>query len=497
MLARYARAPMTALWSDATRLNLWCLLEVALAKAQAKRELDDGGIPAQAASIIEKHARFDEELLARSEELEKETRHDVVAFLRALEERMVADEDKSDDDKSDDDKSDDDKSSGYSRYLHFGATSSDILDSAFAIQLVQAAKMLEQGLLSLNEAIKARAQEHKHSLCLGRSHGMAAEPTTFGLKLLSFYAEFRRAIERLRRAREEVSTISMSGTVGHYAFLHPDIEIEVAKYLNQNLQDALQKTLPDENSDKTLDKTLKLAAKIPWQLRREPIATQVIPRDRHAMFFATLGVIASSLERLSVEIRHLQRSEVAEVREGFSVGQTGSSAMPHKRNPILSENITGLARLVRMSVQPALENVALWHERDISHSSVERVIAPDSTITLDFAIARTTSVIANLQVFPARMEANLAATKGVLFSHGLLLALLKKGVRRKEAYDIIQRTSILALDQGEELKGEELAEILKLDEEIRSMFSEDEISTLSDNIHHTRHVDTLFERVLG
>ena len=484
MLARYARASMTALWSDATRLNLWCLLEVALAKAQAKRK----DIPAQAASIIEKHARFDEKLLARSEELEKETRHDVVAFLRALEERMVADEK---------------GSSGYSRFLHFGATSSDILDSALAIQLVQAAKMLEQGLLSLNEAIKALALKHKDSICLGRSHGMAAEPTTFGLKLLSFYAEFRRALERLQRAREEVSTISMSGTVGHYAFLHPDIEIEVAKYLNKNLQNALQKTLPNENSGKntgkTLDNTLELAAKIPWQLRREPIATQVIPRDRHAMFFATLGVIASSLERLSIEIRHLQRSEVAEVAEGFSAGQTGSSAMPHKRNPILSENITGLARLVRMSVQPALENVALWHERDISHSSVERVIAPDSTITLDFAIARMTSVIANLQVFPTKMEGNLAATKGVLFSHGLLLALLKKGVGRKDAYDIVQRTSILALKNGCELAPilKRLETIIKRNGKTSISFSDAEISKLSDNRHYVRHVDDLFARVLG
>ncbi len=459
---------MVALWSDATRLHLWCLLEVALARAQAKRK----DIPEQAAGVIARYTRFDEQLLARSKELEKETHHDVVAFLRALEERMVEAEK---------------GLSGYSRYLHFGATSSDILDSAFAIQLVQAAKILEKGLESLNEAIKARAQEHKDTICLGRSHGMAAEPTTFGLKLLSFYAEFNRAIERLQKAREEVSTISMSGTVGHYAFQHPDVEVEVANYLNQTLQDSLHKTLQGKNSDKILE----LVAKIPWQLRCEPIATQVIPRDRHAMFFATLGVIASSLERLSTEIRHLQRSEVAEVSEDFTAGQTGSSAMPHKRNPILSENVTGLSRLVRMSVQPALENVALWHERDISHSSVERVIAPDSTITLDFAIARMTNVIENLLVFPQSMEKNLIETKGVLFSHGLLLQLLKKGIGRNDAYKIVQRTSILALD-----KGEELAEILKLDEEINSLFSDAELSTLSDNSHYVRHVDDLFARVL-
>ena len=373
MIERYARATMVALWSEPTRLSLWCLLEVAIARAQAKH----GDIPEKAAKIIERHARFDEQLLERSKELEKKTRHDVVAFLRALEERMLEGEE---------------GLSGHSRYLHFGVTSSDILDSAFAIQLVMAAKMLEQGLASLNEAIKARAQEHKHTICLGRSHGMAAEPTTFGLKLLSFYAEFQRAIERLRLARAEVSTISISGTVGHYAFLHPEVEEDVARYLNENLEASLHQTLQSEGYNKTLeDKILEGVAKIPWQLRREPIATQVIPRDRHAMFFATLGVIASSLERLSVEIRHLQRSEVSEVSEGFSSGQTGSSAMPHKRNPILSENITGLSRLVRMSVQPALENVALWHERDISHSSVERVIAPDSTITLDFAIAQCSS----------------------------------------------------------------------------------------------------------
>ena len=478
MIERYARATMVALWSEPTRLSLWCLLEVAIARAQAKH----GDIPELAAKRIGRHARFDERLLERSKELEKETRHDVVAFLRALEERMLEGEE---------------GLSGYSRYLHFGVTSSDILDSAFAIQLVMAAKMLEQGLASLNEAIKARAQEHKHTICLGRSHGMAAEPSTFGLKLLSFYAEFQRAIERLRLARAEVSTISISGTVGHYAFLHPEVEEDVAHYLNENLETSLHQTLQSEGYNKTLgnktleDKTLDGVAKIPWQLRREPIATQVIPRDRHAMFFATLGVIASSLERLSVEIRHLQRSEVSEVSEGFSSGQTGSSAMPHKRNPILSENITGLSRLVRMSVQAALENVALWHERDISHSSVERVIAPDSTITLDFAITRMTNIVENLLIFPHNMEKNLTAAKGVLFSHGLLLELLKKAIGRKAAYGIVQRVCLLALDEGAEL-----TEVLKRDEETRSLFSDAELSKFCDNSHYTRHVDDLFARVL-
>lgn len=461
MLERYSRAAMVSLWSEETRLTLWCILESSLAHAQAAR----GDIPQEAALAISKHARFDEDLLERSKALEAETQHDVVAFLRAIEERMDAED------------------CEYSRFLHFGATSSDILDSTLAIQLVQAASMLEQELSRLLVVIARRAREHKETLCLGRSHGMAAEPTTFGLKLLSYYAEFQRARERLRRARSEVSTISLSGTIGHYAFLHPQVESAVTEHLNRELPAVFSTTLRAASTS---------SMPTAWELRIEPIATQVIPRDRHAVFFSTLGVIASSLERFSLEIRHLQRSDVGEVSEAFSSKQTGSSAMPHKRNPILSENITGLARLVRMPMQAALENIALWHERDISHSSVERVIAPDTTVMLDFALARMTKIVDGLQVFPERMVKNLEATKGVLFSHGLLLRLLRNGITRKRAYKIVQRTSMQALDGGEEL-----TEVLKRDEEANALLSAEDFATLCNHHHYTRHVDALFERVLS
>ncbi len=448
MLARYALPEMVALWSEQRRQELWCRAEVALAQAQSEQ----GVIPQRAAEAIAKHAHADEALVQRSREQEKETRHDVTAFLRALEERIER-EDKD-----------------AARFLHFGVTSSDILDSAFAMQLLEATHLLEQGLTALLAALRAKAVAHKRTLCLGRSHGMAAEPTTFGLKLLSFYAEGTRARQRLQRARLEIATVSFSGTVGHYAFLSPDIEQRAAALLTE-----------------------RYAAR--WGgivLACEPCATQVIPRDRHAMLFATFAITASFLERLAVEIRHLQRSEVAEVCEAFADGQTGSSAMPHKQNPILSENITGLARLLRMPLQAALENIALWHERDISHSSVERVIAPDSCTTLDFALQRTTSVVENLQVFPQRMQDNLEAVHGTIFSQGLLIKLVQKGLSRKQAYGIVQRASRRATEQAVHL-----FEALQDDAEAQGLFDAQEKAMLQDLTPYTRHVDTLFERVLA
>ena len=448
MLARYALPEMVSLWSEQRRQDLWCRAESALAEAQGEQ----GIIPQSAAAMIAKHAHADEALVRRSAELEKETRHDMVAFLRALEERIER-EDKD-----------------AARFLHFGATSSDILDSALAMQLLQATHLLQQDLAALLEALQKRALEHKHTLCLGRSHGMAAEPTTFGLKLLSFYAEGVRAQQRLERAREEIASVSFSGTVGQHAFLSPEVERRAATLLTERHSASWGGTV----------------------LSCEPCATQIVPRDRHAMLFATFAVAASFLERIAIEIRHLQRSEVAEVREAFGEGQTGSSAMPHKQNPVLSENITGLARLLRMPLQAALENIALWHERDISHSSVERVIAPDSCITLDFALQRTTSVIESLQVFPQRMRRNLEATRGTILSQGLLIALLRKGFSRREAYGIVQRASRRATE-----KEIHLFEALQDDAEAEKLLDAQEKEKLEDLTPYTRHVDTLFERVLA
>ena len=451
MLARYALPEMTALWSEQRRQEHWCRAEVALAQAQGELSI----IPESAAVVIAKHAYADEALLQRSAELEKETRHDVTAFLRALEERIEQQENRQEDKDA-------------ARFLHFGATSSDILDSAFAMQLLQATHLLQRDLSALLEALQKRAVEHKHTLCLGRSHGMAAEPTTFGLKLLGFYAEGTRAQRRLQQAREEIATVSFSGTVGQHAFLSPEVELRAAELLTEKHSASWG--------------GLALAC--------EPCATQVIPRDRHAMLFATFAITGSFLERLSVEIRHLQRSEVGEAREAFGNGQTGSSAMPHKQNPILSENITGLARLLRMPLQAALENIVLWHERDMSHSSVERVIAPDSCITLDFALQRMTSVIENLRVFPPRMLTNLEATHGTILSQGLLIALLQKGLSRKKAYGIVQRASLRATEQEIHL-----FEALKDEAEAESLLDLQEKAKLEDLTTYTRHVDALFERV--
>ncbi len=448
MLSRYALPEMVALWTEQQRQEHWCRAEAALAQAQS----EEGIIPESAAVAIAKHARADEELQQRSAQLEQQTRHDVVAFLRALEERIERD----------------DKDAA--RFLHFGVTSSDILDSAFAMQLLQATHRLQQALKELLEALRAKALEHKHTPCLGRSHGMAAEPTTFGLKLLGFYAEGARTAQRLERARSEIAHVSFSGTVGQHAFVSPEVERRTAALLSERHGASWG--------------GLALAC--------EPCATQVIPRDRHAMLFATFAVTASFLERFTIEIRHLQRSEVAEVREAFGKRQTGSSAMPHKQNPVLSENITGLARLLRMPLQAALENIALWHERDISHSSVERVIAPDTCITLDFALRRTTSIVEGLQVFPQRMQENLDATRGIVFSQGLLIALVQKGLSRKKAYAIVQRASLQATE-----KGSHLFAALQDDAEANALLNEQETAKLADLTPYTRHVDALFERVLA
>src|SRR5438445_739084 len=381
MIPRYTRPEMAAIWEPQTRFKIWFEIEAHAADALAEL----GVIPKEAAKTIwakAKKATFD---VARIDEIERETKHDVIAFLTHLAE-IVGPE---------------------ARFVHQGMTSSDVLDTCLNVQLTRAADILIGDIDRVLAALKKRAFEHKMTPTVGRSHGIHAEPVTFGLKLAYAYAEFTRARERLKLARKEVATCAISGAVGTFAQIDPRVEEHVAKAMG---------------------------------LVPEPISTQVIPRDRHAMYFATLGVIASSVERLSIEIRHLQRTEVLEAEEFFSEGQKGSSAMPHKRNPVLSENVTGLARMVRAYVIPALENVALWHERDISHSSVERMIAPDATVTLDFALARLTSIVDKLVVYPANMQKNLARLGGLIHSQRVLIALTQKGVAREDAYGIVQRT---------------------------------------------------------
>ena len=379
-------------------------------------------------------AKFD---VARIDEIEREVKHDVIAFLTNVAEYVGPD----------------------SRFVHQGMTSSDVLDTCFAVQLTRAADILLKDLDGLLAALKRRAFEHKDDITIGRSHGIHAEPTTFGLKLASAYAEFTRARERLVAARADVGTCAISGAVGTFANVDPRVEEYVAEKLG---------------------------------LKAEPVSTQVIPRDRHAMFFATLAVIASSIERLSIEIRHLQRSEVREAEEHFSVGQKGSSAMPHKRNPILTENLTGLARLVRAAVVPALENVALWHERDISHSAVERVQAPDTTIALDFALARLTGVIDKLVVYPDRMRANLDSNGGLVFSGTVLLALTEAGMAREDAYRVVQRNALPVWDKGGSFRDN-----LSKDPEVQKLLGKKQLDAAFDYSRHTRHVDTIFKRVFG
>lgn len=436
MIPRYSRPPMAAIWTPENRLRLW--LEIELAALEAMAEL--GQVPAAAAETVRTEA--ERKLAAiidpqRVEAIEATTRHDVIAFLSHVEDMIGP----------------------AARYLHLGMTSSDLLDTAFALQLRQASDLLLADLDRVLAALRARAFEHRRTLCIGRSHGIHAEPTTFGLKLAGFYAEFARDRQRLERARKEVSTCAISGAVGTFANVDPVVEAKVAQRFG---------------------------------LDPEPISTQVIPRDRHAAFFATLGIIAASIERLAVEIRHLQRTEIGEVAEPFGAGQKGSSAMPHKRNPVLTENLTGLARLIRSAVGPALENVVLWHERDISHSSVERVLAPDTTIALDFALDRMAGVIEGLEVDAVRMRSNLETTRGLIHSQQVLLALTEAGLGRQDAYAIVQRHAMRAW--RERLP---LLDLFRADPEVTTHLAEAELAALFDLERHTRHVDTIFDRVFG
>ena len=433
MIPRYTRPEMAAIWSPQTRFRIWFEIEAHATDAMAEL----GIIPKGAAAKIwakGKNAKFD---IARIEDIERETKHDVVAFLTYLAE-IVGPE---------------------ARFVHQGMTSSDVLDTCLNVQLVRAADLLIADVEKLNVALKRRALEHKLTPTIGRSHGIHAEPTTFGLKLAYAYAEFDRAKARLKAARSEVATCAISGAVGTFAQVDPRVEAYVAEKMG---------------------------------LTVEPISTQIIPRDRHAMYFATLGVVAASIERLATEIRHLQRTEVLEAEEFFSAGQKGSSAMPHKRNPVLSENLVGLARMVRAYVTPALENVALWHERDISHSSVERMIGPDATVTLDFALNRLEGIVDKLIVYPDNMRKNLERLGGLVHSQRVLLALTQKGVTREDAYALVQRNAMKAW-RGE---GDFLA-LLKADREVRKHLSEKELAANFDLDFHFAQVDAVFRRVFG
>jgi adenylosuccinate lyase len=433
MIPRYSRPDMVRIWEPQTRFRIWFEIEAYACDALAEL----GVIPKESAKAIwEKagHVTFDVE---RIDEIERVTKHDVIAFLTHLAEFIGPD----------------------SRFVHQGMTSSDVLDTCLAVQLQRASDILIADVDALLAAIKRRALEHKYTPTIGRSHGIHAEPTTFGLKLALAYAEFSRARARLVAARAEISTCAISGAIGTFANIDPRVEQHVADKLGLSV---------------------------------EPISTQVIPRDRHAAFFAALGVVASSVERLATEIRHLQRTEVLEAEEFFSVGQKGSSAMPHKRNPVLTENLTGLSRLVRGAVTPALENVALWHERDISHSSVERAIAPDATVTLDFALARLTGVIDKLIVYPDNMKKNLDRLGGLIHSQRVLLALTQKGVSREDAYSLVQRNA-MPVWRGE---GDFLT-LLKADPEVSSALSGAELEDLFDLAYHFKYVDTIFARVFG
>lgn len=433
MIPRYSRPEMVAIWSPETKFRIWFEIEAHACDAMAEL----GVIPKSAAKTIwEKGsaAKFDVEKI---DAIEREVKHDVIAFLTHLAE-FIGDD---------------------ARFVHQGMTSSDVLDTTLAIQMARAADLLLKDIDELLSAIKRRAFEYKMTPTIGRSHGIHAEPVTFGLKLAAAYAEFTRCRERLVAARKDIATCAISGAVGTFANIDPRVEEHVAKKLGLSI---------------------------------EPVSTQVIPRDRHAMFFATLGVIASSIERLATEIRHLQRSEVYEAEEYFSPGQKGSSAMPHKRNPVLTENLTGLARIVRAAVTPALENVALWHERDISHSSVERMFGPDATVTLDFALARLTNVIDKLVVYPENMQKNLDRLGGLVHSQRVLLALTQKGASREDAYRLVQRNA-MPVWRGEG----DFKTLLKADSDVSSKLSSTEIDELFDLGYHFKHVDTIFNRVFG
>jgi adenylosuccinate lyase len=433
MIPRYSRPAMASIWTPETRFRIWFEIEAHALDAMA----EIGLVPKEAAKAVWAKGRDADFDVARIDAIEREVKHDVIAFLTHLAE-IVGPE---------------------ARFVHQGMTSSDVLDTCFAVQLTRAADILLADIDALLAALKRRAFEHKDTLTVGRSHGIHAEPTTFGLKLAQAYAEFDRARARLASARAEVATCAISGAVGTFANVDPRVEAHVAKAMG---------------------------------LTPEPISTQIIPRDRHAMFFATLAVVASSLERLATEIRHLQRTEVLEAEEYFAPGQKGSSAMPHKRNPVLSENVTGLARMVRAYALPALENVALWHERDISHSSVERMIGPDATVTLDFALARMTGIIDQLVVHPDRMKANLDRLGGLVSSQRVLLALIEAGLSREDAYRLVQRNAMKVWEEGADFR-----QALAADPEVTAALSEAALASQFDPAYHLKHVDTIFERVFG
>ncbi|MBB6424473.1 adenylosuccinate lyase [Sphingopyxis sp. JAI128] len=436
MVPRYARPEMTAIWSAENRFRIWFEIEAHATDALAEL----GTVPTSAAKALwDWWATKPVIDVAAIDAIEAVTKHDVIAFLTWVAEN-VGDE---------------------ARFMHQGMTSSDVLDTCLAVQLSQAADILLADLDALLEAIKRRAYEHKLTPTIGRSHGIHAEPVTFGLKLAEAYAEFSRCKQRLQAARAEIATCAISGAVGTFANIDPRVEAHVAEKLGLSI---------------------------------EPVSTQVIPRDRHAMFFAVLGVIASSIERLSVEVRHLQRTEVLEAEEYFSPGQKGSSAMPHKRNPVLTENLTGLARMVRSAAIPAMENVALWHERDISHSSVERFIGPDATITLDFALARLTGVIDKLLVYPERMQKNLDRMGGLVHSQRVLLALTQAGASREDSYALVQRNAMKVWESDGQLS---LLELLKADADVGAKLSAEDLTALFDLGYHMKHVDTIFDRVFG
>ncbi|HIB20610.1 MAG TPA: adenylosuccinate lyase [Rhodospirillales bacterium] len=428
MIPRYSRPEMTAIWAAENKFRIWFEIEAHASDAQAAL----GVIPKEAAKAIWERGAFQ---IERIDEIEKETKHDVIAFLTNLAEN-IGDE---------------------ARFVHQGMTSSDVLDTCFSIQLAQASDILLADINLVLESLKKRAYEFKYTPSVGRSHGIHAEPTTLGLKLAGHYAEFARNRERLLQARAEISTCAISGAVGTFASIDPAVEKHVAEKL---------------------------------KLSPEPVSTQVIPRDRHAMFFSVLGVIASSVERLAVEIRHLQRTEVGEAEEFFSAGQKGSSAMPHKRNPVLTENLTGLARMVRSAVIPAMENVVLWHERDISHSSVERMIGPDTTVTLNFALNRLAGVVENLVVSPKSLEKNLNQLGGLIFSQRVLIALTQAGLSREVSYDIVQRNALKVWEEGADFLME-----LKHDPQVMDYMKEDELVKLFDIGYHTKNVDIIFNRV--
>jgi len=430
MIPRYTRPDMAKIWEPENRFRIWLKIETLACEAQAQL----GVIPREVVPVIREKGNFD---IARIDAIEAEVKHDVIAFLTSVAEHVGPE----------------------ARFIHQGMTSSDVLDTCLSVQLVQAADELLADLDMLLKSIRLRAFEHKDTVCIGRSHGIHAEPITFGLKLASFYAEMERNRSRLQAARENIATGAISGAVGTFANIDPFVEEYVCEKMG---------------------------------LKPEPVSTQVIPRDRHAEYFSTLAIIASSMERIAVEIRHLQRTEVLEAEEQFTRGQKGSSAMPHKRNPILSENLTGQARYIRAMCIPALENVALWHERDISHSSVERYIAPDATVALDFSLRRLDGLIRNLVVYPDNMLKNLNKMKGLVFSQKILLDLTQAGLSREDAYRLVQKNAMKVWEEGKDFQTELLA-----DAEVVSALGEDKIRESFDLSYHLKHVDTIFKRVFG